>query len=87
MCIRDSLGRWALDSDNANPAGIAEANGEVLVVDATDWDVYRYSYTGTYLGKWALDSDNGSPRGITEADGEVLVVDLTDDEVYRYNPY
>ena len=36
-------GKWALDEGNGGGQGITEANGEVLVVDTNNDEVYRYN--------------------------------------------
>ena len=49
MAGLDLLGSWTLHADNGSPQGIAEANGEVVVVDLSADEVYRYDYDGTYI--------------------------------------
>lgn len=85
------LGRWTLDSDNGDAAGITNnpaGGSDLWVVDRVDDEVYHYAAATGLLsgniqavGTFGLDAQNRSPEGI--ADPPTLTLSTEGDEFSR----
>ena len=77
---------FELDSENADPGGIAHADGLLYVADWWDEKVYVYTTAGERRADsdFDLDSENSFPRRIAHAGGLLYVVDTIDNKVYVY---
>ena len=78
---------FELDAANAEPRGIAHADGVLYVVDWLDEEIYAYTTAGERRSgsDFELDEANVWPRGIAHADGVLYVVDWLDEEIYAYS--
>ncbi|KKN08550.1 hypothetical protein LCGC14_1055500 [marine sediment metagenome] len=86
FAIGDFINFWGFASANDDAEGITTNGVNIWVVDDTDFDVYKYTMSGSYLGRWSLNSGQDNPQGITTNGVNIWVVDDTPggESVFKY---